>query len=64
MCFESKCCGRKPKVNEVKGAYKLLGDDTILSKEDWEQLMASMNNPPEVNQKLKSLLEMKSILDN
>lgn len=35
MCFEDKCCGRKPKVNEVKGAYKLLeGDDTILSGAD------------------------------
>ena len=41
----------------------LEADDTILSNEDWEQLMASINNPPEVNQKLKSLLEMKSVLD-
>jgi thymidylate synthase (FAD) len=64
MCFEAKCCGRKPKANEVKAAYKLLGDDTILSNEDWEQLMTSINNPPEVNQKLKSLLEMKSVIDN
>ena len=63
MCFEATCCGRKPKATEVKAAYKLLGDDTILSNEDWEQLMASINNPPEVNQKLKSLLEMKSVLD-
>lgn len=63
MCFEAKCCGRKPKATEVKAAYKLLGDDTILSNEDWEQLMVSINNPPEVNQKLKSLLEMKSVLD-
>ena len=63
FCTEHQCCHRKPHVNEVKAAYKLLGDDTILSNEDWEQLMASINNPPEVNQKLKSLLEMKSILD-
>ena len=63
MCFEDKCCGRKPKVNEVKGAYKLLeGDDTILSNEDWEQLMQSVHNP-KTNEKLKSLMEMKSVLD-
>lgn len=63
MCFEAKCCGRKPKADEIKGAYKLLSDDTILSKEDWEQLMISINNPPEVNEKLKALLEMKSVID-
>ena len=64
MCFEAKCCGRKPKADEIKGAYKLLGDDTILSKEDWEQLMISINNPPEVNKKLKTFLEMKSVIDD
>lgn len=63
MCFEDKCCGRKPKVNEVKGVYKLLeGDDTILSRADWEQLMESIDNP-KVNKKLKSLIEMKSVLE-
>ena len=61
MCFEDKCCGRKPKVNEVKGAYKLLeGDDTILSGADWEQLMESISKP-EVNDKLAKF--MKSRID-
>jgi hypothetical protein len=41
----------------------LEADDTILSNEDWEQLMTSINNPPEANEKLKSLLGMKSTLD-
>ena len=41
----------------------LEADDTILSNEDWEQLMTSINNPSEANEKLKSLLEMKSVLD-
>ena len=63
MCFEDKCCGRKPHVNEVKAAYKLLeADDTILSNEDWEQLMQSIHNS-KANEKLKSLMEMKSVLD-
>ena len=63
MCFEDKCCGRKPKVDEFKGAYKLLeADDTILSNEDWEQLMQSIHNP-KANEKLKSLMDMKSIIE-
>ena len=41
----------------------LEADDMILSNEDWEQLMTSINSPPEANEKLRSLLEMKSILD-
>lgn len=62
MCFEDKCCGRKPKVNEVKGAYKLLeGDDTILSGADWEQLMESIDNP-KVNEKLQNLMKEPSVL--
>ena len=65
VCTEHKCCGRKPRLDEVKKAYKLLEeDDTILSKEDWEQLVQSINSPAEVNKKLKELLEMKSVLDN
>ena len=60
MCFEDKCCGRKPRVNEVKGAYKLLeGDDTILSGEDWEQLMENINNP-KVNDKLAEFMKSKN----
>jgi thymidylate synthase (FAD) len=63
MCFEDKCCGRKPKVNEVKGAYKLLeGDDTILSGSDWEQLMESIDNP-KVNEKLQNLMKKPSVLE-
>ena len=63
MCFESKCCGRKPRVDEVKGAYKLLeGDDTILSQEDWEQLMESISIS-ETNEKLKSFMKQKSIFN-
>lgn len=63
MCFEDKCCGRKPKVNEVKGAYKLLeGDDTILSGADWEQLMESIDNP-KVNEKLQNLMKEPSVLE-
>ena len=63
MCFEDKCCGRKPRVNEVKGAYKLLeGDDTILSGADWEQLMKSINKP-EVNDKLAEFMKSKIDLE-
>jgi thymidylate synthase (FAD) len=62
MCFEAKCCGRKPRVDEVKGAYKLLGDDTILSNEDWEQLMDSISNP-KFNQKLKDFMNEKSTIE-
>ena len=62
MCFEAKCCGRKPRVNEVKGAYKLLGDDTILSNEDWEQLMDSISSP-KFNQKLKDFMNEKSTIE-
>ena len=61
-CDEELSCGRKPRVNEVKGAYKLLGDDTILSNEDWEQLMDSMSNP-KFNQKLKDFMNEKSTIE-
>lgn len=40
----------------------LEADDTILSNEDWEQLMQSIHNP-KINEKLKSLMEMKSVIE-
>ena len=63
MCFEDKCCGRKPRAAEIKKASKLLQGDTILSRKDWEQLMMEINKPPKVNDKLKSLLETKSVIE-
>lgn len=61
MCYEAKSCGRKPKVSEVKAAHKLLGDDTILSAEDWEQLMNAIKDP-KVNEKLEKFMKEEIII--
>ena len=64
ICFEDKCCGRKPKIEEIKSAYKLLEkDDTILSQDDWNLLMESIDNP-KVNEKLQKLMKEPSVLDS
>ena len=55
ICFEHQCCGRKPHIDEVMAVYNAFKDDYI-SKEDYEQLQDSINNP-KVNEKLKSLMK-------
>lgn len=57
FCREGKCCGRKPSVKEISELYKLLQtDETVLSNEDWKQLMGSINNP-QVNKKLQKFMK-------
>ena len=58
ICFEGKSCGRKPTLNKIKDDMF----ESTLSKEDFEQLMSSCENP-EVNEKLKKLMEMKSVFE-
>lgn len=60
ICYEHQCCGRKPHIDEVMAVYNAFKDDYI-SKEDYEQLQQSIKNP-KVNQKLKNLMEMKSVI--
>ena len=58
MCFEDKCCGRKPKLQEIMEANKILTDDTLLSHDDWSILMEAINSENvKPNEKLKDLLE-------
>ena len=56
ICFEGKSCGRKPTLDKIKDDMF----ESTLSKEDFEQLMSRCENP-EVNEKLKKLMEMKSV---
>ena len=58
VCTEHQCCGRKPTLKEVLSANKILNeDDTILSKNDWAQLMDSITKKPEVNEKLADFMK-------
>ena len=58
VCTEHQCCGRKPTLKEVLSANKILNeDDTILSKNDWAQLMDSIAKKPEVNEKLTEFMK-------
>ncbi len=61
ICYEHQCCGRKPHIDEVMAVYNAFKDDYI-SKEDYEQLQQSIKNP-KVNQKLKKLMEMESVIE-
>ena len=56
ICFEGKSCKRKPTLDKIKDDMF----ESTLSKEDFEQLMSRCENP-EVNEKLKKLMEMKSV---
>ena len=68
-CFEDKCCGRKPKFEDVMNTYKnskIIKEEndiyqTIVSREDMEKLFQNEDNP-EVQEKLRKLMEMKSVL--
>lgn len=60
ICYEHQCCGRKPHIDEVMAVYNAFKDDYI-SKEDYEQLQNSIKNP-KVNEKLKKLMEMESVI--
>lgn len=59
ICFEHKCCGRCPHIDEVMAVYNAFKDDFI-SKEDYEKLVVKN---PKVNEKLKALLEMPNVLE-
>ena len=70
LCFEDKCCGRKPSVTEIMNTYKnskIIKEEndmyqTIVSREDMEKLFQNEDNP-EVQEKLRKLMEMKSVLE-
>ena len=52
ICFEDKCCGRKPHIDEVMAVYNAFKDDYI-SKTNYQQIQNSIKNP-KVNEKLKA----------
>ena len=70
ICFEDKCCGRKPSATEIMNTYKnskIIKEEndmyqTIVSREDMEKLFQNEDNP-EVQEKLRKLMEMKSVLE-
>lgn len=64
VCFEGKCCGRKPSIKELQTTYKVAKNDMddILSETDWDMLMDSIKNP-KVNDNLRKLMEMESVLN-
>ena len=70
LCFEDKCCGRKPSVTEIMNTYKnskIIKEEndmyqTIVSREDMEKLFQNEDNP-DVQEKLRKLMEMKSVLE-
>lgn len=58
VCTEHQYCGRKPTLSEVLSTNKLLyEDETVLSTEDWAQLMDAIMKKPEVNQKLAEFMK-------
>lgn len=69
VCQEKMCCGRKPKFEDVMNIYKnskIIKEEndmyqTIVSREDMEKLFKNEDNP-EVQEKLRKLMEMKSVL--
>lgn len=62
ICFEDRCCGRKPTLKEVLEAHELVEADTVLSKNDWSLLIELIENP-QVNEKLQNLMKMKSVIE-
>lgn len=69
ICFEAKCCGRKPTIDEILQNEKIvkelkkqtqnLKDDmyqTIVSREDMEKLFQNEDNP-EKQEQLRKLME-------
>ena len=62
VCTEHQSCHRKPTLKEVLESYKLLECDTGLSKDDWNLLMESIENP-KVNKNLQDLMKMKSVIE-
>ena len=58
FCDEEQSCHRKPTLSEVLSTNKLLyEDETVLSTEDWTQLMDAIVKKPEVNQKLAEFMK-------
>ena len=64
LCTENQCCGRKPSITEIMNTYKVVKNemDDVLSEADWDVLMDSIKNP-KVNENLKRLMEMESVLE-
>ena len=70
ICFEGKCCGRKPQISDVMNNYNAMrslikvkeADDT-LSTEDFELLKESMKNP-QFNEKLAKFLKEPTVFDD
>ena len=70
VCQEKMCCGRKPKFEDVMNTYKnskIIKEEndmyqTIVSREDMEKLFQNEDNP-EVQEKLRKLMEMKSVFE-
>ena len=62
VCYEHKCCGRKPHIDEVMSVYNNHKNDVdTLSRVDMKMLLDSIENP-QVNEKLKELLNQKGLL--
>ena len=70
ICFEQNTCGRKPSATEIMNTYKnskIIKEEndmyqTIVSREDMEKLFQNEDNPA-VQEKLRKLMEMKSVLE-
>lgn len=70
ICFEGKCCGRKPQISDVINNYNVMRSlikvketDDALSTDDFELLKESMQNP-HFNERLSKLLKEPTIFDN
>ena len=70
ICFEGKSCKRKPKIEDVMNGYKsfnaleLMNDQfqTVVSAEDLQKILSD-DEDPEVQEKLRKLMEMKSAFE-
>ena len=70
ICFEGKCCGRKPQISDVMNNYnamrsliKVKEADDVLSADDFELLKESMKNP-QFNEKLAKFLKEPTVFDD
>ena len=70
ICFEGKCCGRKPQISDVMNNYnamrsliKVKEADDALSADDFELLKESMKNP-QFNEKLAKFLKEPTVFDD
>lgn len=59
LCTEHRCCGRKPRLQDVMNVYNSEKENTISS----EAMKNILNPNPQVNDKLKIFMEQKNILN-